>query len=270
MNKAILFSVLLVFSISAFAQQNINQTDAQGRKQGFWQKRDETGKILYEGTFRDNRPVGEMKRYHPNGAVKAILVFSEKSDSTSVQIFDEKGKLTAKGWYIGQKKTGEWNNYTDGRLVSTENYTDGMKNGITKRFYQTGELLDETNWLNNLQEGLYRAYDKNGKKYIECMYKNGKRNGWYVCFFPNGEMEMEAFYKDNLRDGMWKYYDENGELRYTLNYDEGVLTTPEVLDSIQKIQFDKLEKNREKLVDPEQFMADPEEYMLKIKSNQGR
>ncbi len=263
MGRTILFSMLIFFSFSAFAQQDINQTDAQGHKQGFWQKRDSAGKLLYEGMFKNDRPVGEMKRYHPNGVVKAILVFSEKSDSALVQIFDKEGKLTAKGWYIGQKKEGEWSNYTGRRLVSTENYTNGIKNGISKRFYQTGELLDETNWLDNVEEGLYRAYDKSGKKYIECMYKNGKRNGWYVSLYPNGEMEMEACYKNNLRDSTWKYYDEKGQLRYTLKYDKGILITPEILDSIQKIQFDELERNKGRMIDPEKYMADPEQYILK-------
>lgn len=263
MGRSISFILLLFLSLSAFAQEPVNQTDVQGRKQGFWQKRDAAGKLLYEGTFRDDRPAGEMKRFHPNGKIKAILVFSDKSDSASAQIFDEKGKLTAKGWYLGQKKAGEWSNFTEDRLISIENYTDGLKTGVSKRYYQTGELLDETTWLNNLQEGLYRAYDKQGNKYIECMYRNGKINGWYVSFYPNGGMETETFYKDNLRHGNSKYYDDEGKLCYTLEYEEGILLNPEVLDSIQKIQFDELEKNKGKVVDPEQFMADPAQYILK-------
>jgi antitoxin component YwqK of YwqJK toxin-antitoxin module len=76
-------------------------------------------------------------------------------------------------------------------------------------------------------------------------------------------MEMEACYKNNLRDSTWKYYDEKGQLRYTLKYDKGILTTPEILDSIQKIQFDELERNKGRIIDPEKFMADPEQYILK-------
>ena len=262
MRRSILFSIILIFCVSALAQQAVNQTDAQGRKQGFWQKRDETGKLMYQAMFKDDKPVGEMKRFHPNGAVKAILVFSEKSDSSAVQLFDEKGKLIAKGNYFGQKKTGEWSNFSEGRLVSTETYSDGMKNGISRRYYSTGELLDETTWRNDTQEGPYRAYDRQGNKYMEGMYKNGKINGWYISFYPNGEMETETFYKDNLRHGSSKTYDEEGNLRYTLEYDEGILLNPEALDSIEKLRLNELEKNKGKVIDPEQFIADPAQYIF--------
>lgn len=267
MSKIILFSVLLIFSFSVFAQQTVNQTDPQGRKQGFWQKRDAAGKLIYEGTFKDDHPAGEMKRYHPNGTVKAVLLFSENSDTVSARLFDQKGKLVAKGFYLGQKKTGEWSNYTEERLVSTENYLEDRKNGIAKRYYPSGELLDETTWVNDVQEGIYKAYDKAGNKYIECIYKNGKRNGPFVSFYPNEVIEMEASYVDNLRNGDWKYYNEDGKLNYKLKYDKGVLMTPDVLDSIQKINFYDLENNKNKVIDPEQFIADPAQYILKDRMN---
>lgn len=267
MGKIFFFSIFIFACITVFAQQAVNQTDDQGRKQGFWQKRSPDGKLVYEANFRNDKPIGEMKRFHPNGVVKASIVFSGKSDTATVQLYDQKGKLTAKGLYFGQKKVGEWSFFSEGNLISTENYADDLKNGISKRYYQTGELLDETNWLNDQQEGLYLAFDKVGNKYIECMYKNGKRNGWYVSFYSNGEMEMEAFYKNNLRHGTWKYFNEDGKINYKLGYDEGVLMTPEVLDSIQKIKFNDLEKNKGSVVDPEQFMADPAQYILKDRMN---
>ena len=45
----------------------INQTDAKGLKQGFWKAKFDNGRIKYEGYFKDNHPVGELKRYYEEG-----------------------------------------------------------------------------------------------------------------------------------------------------------------------------------------------------------
>src|SRR5688572_23660587 len=39
-------------------------TDAKGRKQGYWKKKEAgTDKLLYEGEFKDDLPVGKFKYY---------------------------------------------------------------------------------------------------------------------------------------------------------------------------------------------------------------
>ncbi len=265
MGQSILFTILLFLSVSAFAQEPSNQTDAQGHKQGFWQKRDATGKLLYEGIFKDNRPMGEMKRFHPNGKIKASLIYSAGSDTSSATLYDEEGQKIAQGKYAGQMKTGEWNYFTEGKLVSSETFQYNLKNGLAKKYYQSGELLEESNWKNNLKDGLYKAFYKNGKSYLECMYKLGMLDGWCISFYPNGGMETETFYKNKLREGDSKYYDEEGKLCYMLKYNKGILMNPEVLDSIQNKRVSEFEKNKCKVVDPEKFMADPEQYMMKTR-----
>lgn len=51
-----------------------NQTDNKGKKQGNWRANYENGKLKYSGYFKDNKPVGEMKRFHENGALKALMI----------------------------------------------------------------------------------------------------------------------------------------------------------------------------------------------------
>lgn len=267
MSRTFLIIIILVFNVSVFAQQPINQSDQQGRKQGFWQKRSPEGKLLYEATFKDDKPIGEMKRFHPNGSIKATIIFTENSDTASAILYNENKQKIAEGKYVGQMKTGEWSYFSGGKLVSSETYQNNLKDGLAKKHYQSGELLEESNWKNNLQDGPYKAYYKNGEKYLECVYQNGLLDGWYVSFFDNGAMAMEAFYKNNLRHGNWKFYNEDGSTAYTLLYELGVLLTPEVLDSIQKTKFDELEKNKGKVLDPEKFMLDPEQYMIQNRMN---
>jgi hypothetical protein len=76
---------------------------------------------------------------------------------------------------------------------------------------------------------------------------------------------MEAYYKNSLRTDDWKFYNENGEHLYTLKYNEGKLLNPEVRDSIDNLQMQKLEDGKSSIPDPEKFMQDPSEYMRKMK-----
>ena len=259
MHKLIVLIFIFV-TIGAFAQNNINQTDAQGRKQGFWTKKDNEGRLIYQATFKDDKPVGEMKRFHPNGMVKAILNFAEGTNESDARLFDEKGKLIAQGKYDGQKKTGEWKYLADGKVVSIENFRDGQKNGVAKRYYKTGEILEESNWTDNLMDGLYKSYFQDGKVFLECMYSGGQRNGSFKTWFPDGTIELIAAYSSDKKDKEWKYFDEKGNLLYALKYDSGQLLNPQVQDSIDKVQSEFYKPHN--IPDPEKFVQNPEEYMI--------
>lgn len=121
---------LLVFQIG-YAQNDINQVDGKGQKQGFWQKQQANGNLLYEGHFKNDEPIGEFKRYHPNGMLKARLIYSETSDTIEAELFDIHGKLMAKGKYLGQLKIGKWQYFQKGQLVSEEVFENNQKHGIS-------------------------------------------------------------------------------------------------------------------------------------------
>lgn len=252
--------VFLFISNLMLAQDSINQTDAQGKKQGVWIKKDPQGNLIYQATFKDDKPVGEMKRYHENGKIKAIMVFTEGSEVSDAQLFDEQGKLVAQGKYEGQKKTGEWQYLLNSKIVSTETYLNGQKHGLSKRYYKTGEILEEATWQNDKLHGVYRSYFQDGKPYIECNYTEGKRQGVFKTSFANGEQELDAFYTNDARDKDWSYYDQTGRLLYTLKFDSGKLLNPEVQDSIEKSNENFFNK-ADNIPDPEKFMQNPEEYM---------
>ncbi len=263
--RGLIICLFLLISGSIIAQTTINQVDAQGRKQGLWTKRDTEGRLIYQATFKDDKPVGEMKRFHENGKLKAILIFTEGSNESDAQLFDEQGKQIASGKYDGQKKTGEWKYMANNQIISTETYLNGQKNGISKRFYKTGELLEEANWQNDQLNGVYHSYFLDGKPYIECKYSEGKRNGAFKTSFPNGEQELDAFYTNDVRDKDWKYYDQTGKLLYTLKYELGELLNPEVQDSLEKTKDGIFSTKESNIPDPEKYMQNPEEYMQLMK-----
>ncbi|WP_321287984.1 hypothetical protein [uncultured Sunxiuqinia sp.] len=261
--KIILMLLVLVFLKTGYAQDTINETDKKGQKQGFWVKQLPNGTKIYEGNFKNDKPVGEFKRYHTSGFLKAQLFYPEKSDTVKAELYDLKGKLMAEGQYIGQLKTGHWKFFQKDQLVSEEEYLNNLKHGISKTYYPTGELFEQTSFKYDLKDGIYRAYFKNGKPYMECMMKNAKREGTCKVYYQNGALELDAFYTMGLRDKEWNYYHPNGDFSHSLIYDMGILMNAMVLDSIQQLKFNELEKNKSKLVDPEKFMNDPMQYMQK-------
>ena len=265
MKQILLLAILLATYTISFSQENQNQTDNQGRKQGIWKKYQDSGKLLYEGTFLNDKPVGLFKRYHTNGRVKAILKHDIYSDSVAAELFNSRAKLIAKGKYLGKIKIGNWKYYKTNRLISEEQFVNGLKDGVSRTFYDDGKLFEEIHWRFGQKNGLYKAYSKSGKPYMECKMVNDLRDGFCIIYHPSEEVELEAFYLKNLRHKQWKYFNEKGELSYTLEYDQGILMNPEVADSIQQISFKQMEMNKGKIVDPEKFMQDPSEYMMKNK-----
>jgi antitoxin component YwqK of YwqJK toxin-antitoxin module len=257
------FLFFFIFFGITFAQDPVNQLDVNGKKQGYWEKRGPGGKLLYQGNFRDDKPVGEWKRFHENGVVKALINYSESTDTASVQLFDQTGNKIAAGFYWGKEKAGRWSYYDKRQKVSEENYRDGKKNGPVKTYYPTGELFAATNYVDGVEDGTYRAYYKSGTVYFECQMKQGKRDGVCRIFYPNGKPETEAFYKAGVREKDWRYYDETGNLSYTLIYNQGIVTNPAVLDSVEQLGYKELEKNKNKILDPEKFTGDPVEYMMR-------
>ena len=256
---------LLFFLMPFVAFSQINQTDSNGLKQGRWQKMQANGKPLYDGYFNDDKPTGEWKRFHTNGRIKATISYKSGSDSALTVMFDETGKKMAEGVFINEQKAGLWKYFSENKVIAEESFEKGMKNGKSRKFYTTGELWEETEWKDGKQEGSYQVFFKNGKPFFQCKMSNDQRNGLCLSYFDNGRVELEAGYKNSVRHGEWKYFDKEGRHKYSLFYNEGEILNPKVRDSIANQQIMDMERNKDSVVDPEKYLADPTGYMEKAK-----
>lgn len=257
-------ALLLLLFIPVFVTGQINQTDTNGLRQGLWQKQQANGRLLYEGNFKDGKPVGEWKRYHEGGQLKAKIQYQTGSDSAFTQLFDEWGKKVAEGNFLNEKKSGLWNYFSENRKVYDEFFVNGLKHGPSHTYYETGELLEKTDWQQGKQEGNFEVFFKTGEPYFRCKMSNNMRNGLCLTYFQNGKVELESHYKNGLHHGEWKYYKETGEFLYTLIFDEGKILNPGVRDSINNLQLQNMEKDRGKIIDPEKYTENPAEYMRKM------
>lgn len=263
MKNAILILLLIPFGING--QVVINQTDTKSLKQGFWQKEYPNGKPVYQGYFVDDKPVGEWKRFYETGSLKAHLLYDSLSNRVKARLFDPSGKPVAEGSYTSETKTGPWIYFADGIKIAEENFLNGKKNGICRKFYPSGQLLEESEWKDDQLDGKYRAFFNNGKPYLECLYKSGQRNGYCISYFPSGSVETEGYYENDLPERFWKFLDEKGNTRFELIYKKGILRNPEVIRKINTQELDELEKQRDRLIDPEKYLQNPEEFLSKKK-----
>ena len=218
MKKIIVIICCLFVPFLILAQDNINVTDKNGKKQGVWKKY-EHGKLLYEGQFKDDVPYGTFKYYHANGKLKSVTEFMQGVHKVKTIIYYENGKKASEGAYVDQQKDGLWRYYSDkDTLIKEENYSEGKRSGLWKTYSSSGELLEECNYLNDKRNGLYKTYYLNGNVSLEENYLNGKTNGRSTSYYPNNNISVTGNYHDGWRDGEWNTYDVNGKIRSTAVY----------------------------------------------------
>jgi antitoxin component YwqK of YwqJK toxin-antitoxin module len=132
MKPSLLFCLIFFTSIAVFGQDTINKTDVQGKKQGYWIKKDKEGKKIYEGHFIHDRPIGEFRYYYPDGELKAVSLLSDNGKRSRTTTCFKNGKKMAEGLYVNEIRDSTWKFYSefDNSLVSEEFYKDGKKEGF--------------------------------------------------------------------------------------------------------------------------------------------
>ena len=116
-----IFSTLIILLLPLLLTAQINQTDIEGRRHGLWKKQYPNGNLIYEGRFKHGKPVGEWKRYHEGGQLKAVINYAGDTDSAYTQLYNPRGKKIAEGNYLDKAKAGKWSFFSDGQKITAEN-----------------------------------------------------------------------------------------------------------------------------------------------------
>jgi len=237
-------------TFSSLSQEAVNKMDARGMKQGKWVGIYPGGTIKYEGFFFNDKPVGEWKRYHENGKVKALMNYRSDSQRSFASLFDAEGKLYAKGVFEGTLRDSAWNFYSGEKVVQTENYLLGKKSGISRGFDQKSQVIWEKELKNDLLDGTSKEFYPTGLKRSEITFVGGQKSGLAIFFDQDGVKSVEGYYKDDLSDGDWKFYDKEGKLKYQIKYDKGNILNSAAMDSLQLNEFKKYDRLKGKIPEP--------------------
>ena len=213
--------LLISFSISA---QDINQFDADGKRDGIWKKAFDKTKVLrYEGAFLHGKEVGIFK-FYKNIDGKAILAatrqFHEANTIADAKFYTSKGKLISEGQMDGKTYVGTWKNYqkNSNTLLILEHYdTIGRLEGERFVYYENGQIAEKQFYKEGKLEGASVWYSEDNVTLKEFFYVNGELHGMSKYYSTDGTLLVEGNYKRDKKDGIWKYY-ENGVLKEEKNF----------------------------------------------------
>jgi len=167
------------------AEQLINQTDAQGRKQGYWE---ETGKWsdTEKGHYVDGLRQGLWKGYR-----------------------SKNGKLRWESHYLNDIPHGLEKQYReDGVTLSSEGpYLNGNQHGHWKWYQQDGVTLSmEGHWLNGKAHGIWKDYYRDGVLWKERHYLND-------ALMSQKEYDIDGITLESEYDGVFMFsYNEDGTI----------------------------------------------------------
>lgn len=220
MKKLILVLIILVsYSVSA------QTLDASGKKQGYWKKKDDKGNLVYEGEFKDDKPVGTFKNYYPGDtARRAITYFKNGGDIAYTKMYHQlTGKIMAQGKYIKEQKDSVWIFYDDlGVMISKDNYKNGKKEGKCFVYLPDGTLAEEKTYKGGIEDGPFKQYFDGKAVKGEGVYVNGKHEGKTTYYYPSGIVAATGVYKNGNKEGTWIFNEKDGKLKEKEVYKNGV------------------------------------------------
>lgn len=221
----ILFAIplFLIATLSVADAQELNQTDANGLKQGNWKKTYSNGRVRYEGQFKDDKPFGVFHYYYEDGSLQATN--NHIGDGTvASHMYHKNGKIKAKGLYREQLKDSLWQYFNDQeKLVLEETYVLDTLNGSQKTYYENGQLGEETTYNHGIKDGVWQKFFENGKPWVEATYVNGNLHGKFVMYNDDGKRKFQGTYWKGIRTGTWLIFNENGSVKTQDVYEKGVL-----------------------------------------------
>ncbi len=216
--KLLLTLSLIVFTFLGVSQ--INQVDAQGKKQGPWAKKYEGRNVYkYKGQFKDDKPVGKFTYYYESNKVKAIINHDENSNRSVAYFYHENGNLMSYGIYRDMLKDSIWLNYGQTKRISNvETYKNGKLNGKKVIYYVSSDINDKSRRLASVSfykddklDGDYIEYFENQVIKVKGQYSNNKKVGVWIYNHPNGKKMNVVRYKNGQKHGWAFAYDESGK-----------------------------------------------------------
>jgi len=236
-----LMDSLKAFTVYADTAKTLNKIDKDGKKQGPWEKKYANGSPRYKGYFVDDVPVGKFVYFYSQDTVQAVLDYGNgEKGLAKVTMYYPGGNLMAKGYYHHEQKDSLWTYYDPfGPIVSTENYIDGVKNGVSKIFYHNGNVNEERTWVNGKQNGMWRQFFEDSTIKSLGKYHNDSLQGTVTFFFPGGiKICAQGQYKNDVKNGEWIFYKDDGKILNKQTYSMGRITKGQTV--ITQEQFDKM------------------------------
>lgn len=242
LNRFIFLLVVLCVATSLSAQQIT-------KKRGKVKLYHANGKIKAKGKVKNYKRRGEWNYYAPEGhLVRRAHFVNDTVDGQYTEYFPT-SFVSVQGTYCMNQKCGNWKSYdSEARLISDENFANGVQNGTQRFWYQNGKLRDSIEYKQGIIQYRKQWYSGGGLKTIETYdkglaegrwvvypespvdtfaytvddYHLGVKHGWHYLW--NGKSLIEAYhYSEGLPDGSFTRYEYDGDPLVIYNYEMGKL-----------------------------------------------
>jgi antitoxin component YwqK of YwqJK toxin-antitoxin module len=215
--------------IKAQATDSVNITDENGLKQGYWLKKDNFGRKVYEGHFVDDVPTGTFRYFYDNGRLKAISEISSGGRNAFTITYHPNGRKMSEGNYEDRKRDSVWLIYdAHGQLLTSETYKNGLLHGRHITFFQNGDTAEIVHYENGLRENEWLQFHRNGKIKTKGFLHNDTIHDTTFFYYHSGQKRLTAIYDMGTPVGEWHYFLEDGRAEKVEYYQDGEITGREV------------------------------------------
>ena len=223
MNQIIKIAFLL-YSVTFFAQNDINKFDENGKKIGLWKGVfEDTKRPRYEGTFDHGKEIGLFKFFDNTKASNLIATreFNSTDNSAFTIFYDANKNKISEGKVLNKLYEGLWIYYhkSSKLIMTSENYKNGKLDGTKTIYFKSGKVAEISNYKNGVLDGIYIKNDESGVALEESFYVNGELNGITIYRAPDGLVVAKGKFRKGLKVGIWQFF-ENGKLESEDNYDQ--------------------------------------------------
>ena len=218
MNNKILWSLMLLFQFQLMlAQNDFNNPDNNGKKNGLWKGfYPDSKRLRFEGNFEHGTETG-IFRFFDNSDANTLIAtrtFTKNRTVATNVFFDSKGNIMSQGSTLNKLNEGIWTYFHSASkdIKMIENYHNGKLSGVKKVFYKKNILAEESRYINDVKNGLSKIYTDKGIIMEEAYFKNGIYEGLAIFREPSGKIASKGYFVDGGKKGKWQFF-ENGKLK---------------------------------------------------------
>lgn len=117
----------------------------------------------------------------------------------------------------------------DGRLISEQNYQEGVLHGPSIGYFSNGEIACRSFFVNGCRQGKSLYFYRSGYLYALKSYLEGRREGTHDYFYENGCLKSSSLYADDKLNGEFSQYFSSGVLKRKICFVNGLREGREII-----------------------------------------
>ncbi|PCH68412.1 MAG: hypothetical protein COC01_03885 [Bacteroidetes bacterium] len=204
----------------------INETDANGLRQGHWVIKYDTDTIKEDIFYKDSIRIGEYKAYDYEGNLRVIGQYENGLKDGLWNTYYPNDQLRSEVFYINDKKEGVYKTYykieDDLVLSSGEQklilqnlgfFKNDIKHSNWTQYYRSGKIKLVSTFKKGRLHGKWFGYYENGQAKNVGKYKKGNLHGWHYDYLDNGILFNKSKYRQGWLNGKTEKYTFDGKLK---------------------------------------------------------